>query len=180
MQCFINGAAAPGSAETLSIRCPACKQIGTFQGVGNDLFFPDEKSGQLRVDNRMCPNPSCQAHLFVVFENGTLCVSFPSERIGFDSTDIPRPIIESFEEAITCHANQCFVAADIIARKTLELLCSSQSATGGNLKERIKALGSKVVLPTDLLGGLDELRLLGNHAGPHRIPDVCTSKPKRT
>jgi hypothetical protein len=34
----------------------------------------------------------------------------------------------------------------------------------GNLKERIKALGTKVVLPTELLDGLDDLRLLGNDA----------------
>jgi hypothetical protein len=31
-------------------------------------------------------------------------------------------IIESLEEAITCHASQCFVAAAIMVIKTLELL----------------------------------------------------------
>ena len=51
-----------------------------------------------------------------------------------------------------------------MVRKTLELLCSAQGATGGNLKDRLKALGSKVVLPPDLLTGLDDLRLLGNDA----------------
>jgi hypothetical protein len=51
-----------------------------------------------------------------------------------------------------------------MVRKTLEELCADRGATGDNLKARIKALGTKVVLPQDLLEGLDELRLLGNDA----------------
>jgi hypothetical protein len=35
---------------------------------------------------------------------------------------------------------------------------------GNNLKERIRALSSIVVLPKELLDGLDDLRLLGNDA----------------
>jgi hypothetical protein len=53
------------------------------------------------------------------------------------------------------------VASAIMVRKTLEELCKERNATGPNLKERIKALGTKVVLPEDLLVGLDDLRLLG-------------------
>jgi hypothetical protein len=147
----------------LSLRCPACKQNGTFQPVGTDIQFSD-KSGTVEVGGRMCPNPLCQAHLFVVLQGRKLRVSYPPERIDFDSTNVPGPIIASLEEAITCHANQCFIAAAIMVRKTLELLCAAQNASGANLKERIKALGSQVVLPPDLLGGLDDLRLLGNDA----------------
>jgi hypothetical protein len=77
---------------------------------------------------------------------------------------VPQSITSSLEEAITCQANQCFIATAIMIRKTLENLCSEQKATGSNLKERIKSLGSKVVLPPDLLNGLDDLRLLGNDA----------------
>jgi len=51
-----------------------------------------------------------------------------------------------------------------MVRKTLELLCDAQGADTGNLKNRISALGAKVVLPADLLGGMDDLRLLGNDA----------------
>ncbi len=72
--------------------------------------------------------------------------------------------MDSLEEAITCHASQCFTAAAMLVRKTLELLCSAQNASGANLKDRIKDLGSKVVLPPDLFSGLDDLRLLGNDA----------------
>ncbi len=51
-----------------------------------------------------------------------------------------------------------------MVRKTLEELCLDRKATGNNLKERIGALGTKVVLPKELLDGLDDLRLLGNDA----------------
>jgi len=51
-----------------------------------------------------------------------------------------------------------------MVRKTLEELCRDKGAKGPNLKERIKALGSNIVLPQDLLTGADNLRLLGNDA----------------
>jgi hypothetical protein len=93
-----------------------------------------------------------------------LLVSYPAERIDFDTTNIPAAVVKALEEAITCHANQCFVAAAIMVRKTLEELCREREARGSNLKERIRQLGSKVVLPKELLDGLDDLRLLGNDA----------------
>jgi hypothetical protein len=99
-----------------------------------------------------------------VFRAGKLAISYPPERIDFDSTSIPPQITDSLIEAITCHASQCFIAAAIMIRKTQETLCEAQQATGSNLKDRIKSLSSKVVLPPDLLRGLDDLRLLGNHA----------------
>ena len=72
--------------------------------------------------------------------------------------------MKSLEEAITCHANQCYTAAAIMVRKTLEELCTVQNSSGGNLKQRITALGANVILPPELLEGLDDLRLLGNDA----------------
>jgi hypothetical protein len=49
-------------------------------------------------------------------------------------------------------------------RRTLEELCRDRNAKGANLKDRIKALETTVVLPKELFEGLDELRLLGNEA----------------
>ena len=162
MQLHVRGGIANAGGGPVSVRCPSCKQNGTFELVGQDLGLRDD-SGSVQVGHRICPNRECRAHLFVVLRANTLTISYP-ERIDFDSKNVPGSIIESLEEAITCHANQCFTAAAIMVRKTLDLLCSALNATGGNLKERIKSLGSKVVLPPDLLGGLDDLRLLGNDA----------------
>lgn len=93
-----------------------------------------------------------------------LQASYPPERLDFDATNIPASITKALEEAITCHANECFIASAIMVRKTLEELCHERGATGANLKERLRNLGSKVILPQELLDGLDDLRLLGNDA----------------
>jgi hypothetical protein len=121
-----------------------------------------EKSGGISE----VPRSSMLALIFFVadLQSGQLTASYPAERIDFDAVNIPIPVLSALEEAITCHANGCFVAAAIMVRKALEELCRDRGATGNNLKERIKALGTKVVLPTELLDGLDDLRLLGNDA----------------
>ena len=139
-------------AGTVRLRCPVCRQRGAFETVGQDLLVLPET---VVVGQRRCPDPNCYTHVFFVMKNGSVTVSYPAERIDFDATDIPAGILKTFEEAITCHANQCFVAAAIMVRKTLEELCRERGATGKNLKERITALGTKVVLPAELLQGLE-------------------------
>ncbi|MGH3022316.1 MAG: DUF4145 domain-containing protein [Gaiellaceae bacterium] len=103
--------------------------------------------------------------MFIVYDTARKIVaSYPPELIDFDATNVPAKVVEAMEEAIKCHANECFMASAVMVRKTLEELCADRGATGNNLKERITALGSRVVLPKELLEGLDDLRLLGNDA----------------
>ena len=146
-----------------SLRCPNCRQQGTFEVISN---IHDLQSGSVPtiLGQRRCPNDQCRAHVFVILENGKIIASYPPERLDFDASSIPKPVATALEEAITCNAMECFTAAAIMVRKTLEELCHERGATGANLKERIKALGSRVVLPSDLIDGMDHLRLLGNDA----------------
>jgi len=90
--------------------------------------------------------------------------TYPAVRIDFDQTNVPPPVVTAFQESITCHASECFIAAAIMVRKTLEELCRERGAQGKDLKERIRDLGTKIVIPKELLDGLDDLRLLGNDA----------------
>src|SRR5207249_2188342 len=90
--------------------------------------------------------------------------TFPYLRIDFDKTNIPPKVLSALEEGIACHANQCYVASAIMIRKALDLLCTDRGAIGANLKERIGSLKSKILVPADLLDGMDDLRLLGNDA----------------
>lgn len=145
----------------LSLRCPNCHNRGTFDKVlEHDARFSDGSF----VGIRRCPGPECNAHIyFYRLYDGTL-ITFPPERIDFDPTNIPAPVLKAIEEAITCYASQCYIAAAIMVRKTLEELCHELGATGANLKERLKGLSARVILPPELLGGLDDLRLLGNDA----------------
>lgn len=146
----------------VNARCPACRQLGTFQPLGalKDVDVGDN----VRLGQRRCPNPECHAHLFFVWRDNRLAASYPALRIDFDATNIPPPVVTSLEEAITCQANGCHIAAAIMVRKTLEELCRERGAQGKDLKDRIREMGSKVVLPKELLDGLDDLRLLGNDA----------------
>jgi hypothetical protein len=102
--------------------------------------------------------------VYHIREGKTIRQTFPFQRIDFDSTNIPQKVLATLEEALTCHANQCFVASAIMIRKALDLLCQDRGATGSNLKERISSLGAKILIPKELLEGMDDLRLLGNDA----------------
>jgi hypothetical protein len=144
-------------------RCPVCHQDGDFESISSsDLIITSPDA--VRIRQRRCPNPTCKAHVIFIFQKDEIIQTYPAERIDFDTTNIPSPIIQALEEAITCHVNQCFIAAAIMVRKTLEELCHERGATGGNLKERIKKLGTVITLPNELIMGMDELRLLGNDA----------------
>jgi len=130
-----------------------------------DVRLKIDASHEYSVGSRLCSNPDCRAHLFVVTTlDGHLMTSYPPETIDFDAIGLPNDVVEAFEESVRCHAQQCYVAAAMMVRKTLEAVCADRGAGGANLKARIAALGGKVVLPQALLDGLDDLRLLGNDA----------------
>jgi len=153
----------------VNLRCPACHKQGTFYPIENfqDIQILNLQGNKfLTFGQRRCPDIGCGAHLFFVFDlaSKNILASYPPERLDFDATNIPATVSHALEEAITCHANESYIAAAIMVRKTLEELCADRNATGKNLKERIKTLGTKIVLPQELLDGLDDLRLLGNDA----------------
>jgi hypothetical protein len=153
---------AQGPGMPVSLCCPNCRRQGVFEGISaTDLW---EANSRTMFGQRRCPNPECRTHIFFVLQNGKIVASYPAEKIDFDTVNLPASVVAAFEEAITCHANQCYIAGAIMVRKTLEELCRDRNAKGANLKERIRALGSKVVLPQELLDGLDDLRLFGNDA----------------
>jgi hypothetical protein len=118
----------------------------------------------LAVSVHRCPDPECQQLVVLVARGDNILYSFPTSRINFDSTAIPPKVISSFEEALTCRAHNCYTAAAIMLRKTLEVLCDDLKIKGGNLKDRVKLLSGRAVLPPKLLEGLDDIRLLGNDA----------------
>lgn len=149
--------------QQVGIRCPGCGQLGTFELlVGNSHDFIFENN--VRVGERRCPNLNCRTVVFIVWQNNQLVRTYPAVRIDFDQTNVPPPVVTAFQESITCHASECFIAAAIMVRKTLEELCRERGAQGKDLKERIRDLGTKIVIPKELLDGLDDLRLLGNDA----------------
>ncbi len=152
-----------------TMHCPHCGKNSTFDlcHYGNDVSCSSSNSSPKHaVGIRRCPNLNCRALVFVVFNMKTRKViqAYPPERLDFDSSNIPPDIVENVEQAITCHANECYIAAAIMIRRSVEFLCDDQGATGKVLKQRLEALGKKIVIPPDLMDNLDVLRLFGNDA----------------
>jgi hypothetical protein len=141
--------------------CPYCGHKGTFEAISRDRFIQNKYiCGQ-----RLCPDQDCQGHLFVVLDRSrNLLFHYPFRSISLNKENIPASIIKTFDEAVTCHAQNCFVASAIMIRRTLEEICEERGAVGKDLKTRIHDLKTKILLPQELFDAMDELRLLGNDA----------------
>jgi hypothetical protein len=147
----------------VAIRCPHCGHNGVFLSLaGSDILL----NNGFVVGQRKCPNDNCRGHIFFIktHNNGPIMAIYPSQTIPFDKANIPENILKAFEEAVICHSNQCFIASAIMVRKTLEEICDHEGAKGPNLYTRLKDLGSKIMIPKELIEAMDELRLLGNDA----------------
>jgi len=154
------------SGDIITLKCPTCGNGGTFHQLGDQgLVLKAGGQHEYYVYHRRCPNPHCLAYLFTLTESdGHILATFPAVRIDFNTEKIPPRIRDCLEQAITCHAQGCYIASAIMVRRTLEELCEEKGCKGDNLKKRIEGLRSAIVLPEELFGALDELRLLGNDA----------------
>lgn len=166
-----------GNPKIAAIRCPACSRNGAFPGLPNvqDVVWKKvekESDGTDRVVQyeagvRVCPNPACQAIVFVrkrSTSTGQTSSVFPAELREFDPTDLPDIVRACMEESIKCHAQECYRAAAIMVRRTLEAMCEERGAKGPSLEKRIEALKGQMVISEDLIQGAHELRFLGNDA----------------
>lgn len=169
---FENTRQNPGGIEPVRIkmRCPVCLREGTLDQRGADLQLAQRSMAWSLNDpatgERICPNPDCAALIYLVYipSRAEVIASYPPERIDFDASALPPVVQEPLEEAINCHANECFPAAAVMVRRTLEAVCEDQGATGDDLYKRIERLGKEIVLPKGMIKALHNLRLLGNDA----------------
>lgn len=151
--------------HTLSIRCPHCGQNGTFESIHsvNDIFIPNNNG--TFFGQRRCPNSTCYGHVFFIYERASSTTySYPPESIELNKNNIPDRVLYTIEEAATCYVHGCYVAAAIMIRKTLEEIALDKGAEGKNLFSKLKDLGTKILVPKELLEAMTELRLLGNDA----------------
>jgi Domain of unknown function (DUF4145) len=158
------------AAKRIKMRCPICLKEGTLDQRGADLQVTIRNqswSGSQPVTGeRICPNPDCAALIYLIYtyNSAELLSSYPAERIDFDASLLPELVQEPLEEAIECHAQECYPASAVMVRRTLEMVCEDQGATGDNLYKRIESLGKTIVMPKGMVDALHNLRLLGNDA----------------
>ena len=145
----------------LTLKCPHCGNVGTFEAINDDIYCKNDKGKPIIIGIKKCPNPNCGGHAFIMYDNGSRSIldSYPITRLDFNKDNIPTHIADTFEEAIICHANKCYIASAIMVRKTLEQLCKDKGAKGCNLKERTQALVETITMPNELKEGMDVLRI---------------------
>ncbi|MNE46713.1 hypothetical protein D3C80_1410670 [compost metagenome] len=149
----------------VGMTCSGCGHRGVFHGKAEVKDLTWQEGGALwSAGSRRCPNPECRSLAFVVIRGDVLIERYPSESLDFDSTNLPPRILETLEEAISCHSAQAYKAAALMVRRALEELCADRGAVGRDLKARLSNLGDSIVFPKELLDAADELRLLGNDA----------------
>lgn len=144
----------------VATRCPHCGSNAVLSQIGQDLSVAKD----IICGQRKCPDPECRGHLFVVVSGRRLVKAYPPIRTDFNPQDIPVGVRDTFDEALDCHAAGCLVATAIMLRRTLEEICNERGTQGNSLRDRLKDLASRIVLPKELIDAMDELRLLGNDA----------------
>ncbi|MEM7659058.1 MAG: DUF4145 domain-containing protein [Bacteroidota bacterium] len=150
--------------EHTRLNCPHCGADAIFSSFHSISI--EAEGSRFNLNHSVCPNYDCKGYVFIItdFDDHELVDSFPRTKIDFDPEDIPEEIIACLEEAIECEANQCYVAAAIMVRKALELLCDHVQAEGKSLFHRLEKLQERIILPLALKKSLHNLRLLGNDA----------------
>jgi len=163
-------------APIMALTCPHCGRQSNLEPVGilKDIVTINTVDGKpvaCYLGIRRCPNKECHGQLYFQHKGNEAFETFPSVRIDFDASDVPAPIVECFEEAVSCESIQCYTASAVMVRKTLEMICEDRNATGGTLVERLKNLQSQLVLPPALFKAMDNLRILGNDAAHVKLKD---------
>jgi Domain of unknown function (DUF4145) len=154
-----------------TVRCPHCRQLGSFSSWRAIGFNKSGRFGANRVTQiytahiRICPNMVCQGIVFTIeSSDGKIAEIEPPQLLDFNPDGLPENCLRTLKEAIACHAGGAYRAAAMMVRRLLEEICDANSAKGNNLHERLNSLKSIIVLPTDMFDAMFALKALGNDA----------------
>jgi hypothetical protein len=167
-----NGNFVDASKLAVTIRCPHCRQLGSFNSLRAIGFNKSGRVGPNRVTQiyaatiRLCPNMACQGLVFTIESSfdGKIVEIEPSQLLDFNPDGLPNCCLRTLKEAAACHAAGAYRAAAMMVRRLLEEICDANSAKGKNLHERLNSLKSIIVLPADLFDAMFALKALGNDA----------------
>ena len=144
--------------------CPGCGKYVTFatlSGGATDFYGATECCGV-----RRCPDRDCGQVVFIEYDHKgqKLTEMWPRPTAVLPSLSVPPSVGAALKESITCANEKCFMAAAVMVRRTLEMICEDKNIAGDNLVQRIEGLKANAILPPALIAGMHSLRLLGNDA----------------
>jgi hypothetical protein len=171
--CADGGLSQETTRQPVSIRCPHCRQLGTFDLVGKSRAF--KKNGKIvpmqvtaavtyYAGVRICPNVQCMGLVFVVESNTEVLEVVPPQLLDINPDGLPLRLQQTLKEAVACHGAGAYRAAAMMVRRLLEEICDENSVLGANLHQRLTALRSAIVVPEPLFDAMNELKALGNDA----------------
>ncbi len=154
--------------------CPHCSAVTSFDSwpkyndiVVSHIFKSNngsEETSSARIGLRHCPNAKCLGIVIYSHSDAEGTKIFPSHTIYIDEAGLPSKIFSCLKEAVLCHDAGAYRASSLLVRRSLEEFCDLKGAVGRTLHDRIKDIGTKSVLPSDLIQAAQELRILGNDA----------------
>jgi hypothetical protein len=158
--------------NAVSVRCPHCRELGSFNVVRakaivfrkKGMIGPNPAELNCHAAIRICPNTACKGLIFVIEANEKIVEIEPPQLLDFNLENLPPAIQATLKEAIACHGAGAYRAAAMMVRRLLEEICELNGATGPNLHQRLGALKNAIVLPQPLFDAMNELKALGNDA----------------
>jgi Domain of unknown function (DUF4145) len=140
--------------------CPYCGHSGTLAPLSEDTVIDHNTF----VSVRQCLNEGCHGIVFYYRARDGSVRTLPYREIGYGKADPRNGVRNALEEATICHAQGCYAAAAVMVRRALAELCEGVGIVDGELLDRLDSLGKLLSVPPALLGGLRDLRMLGNAA----------------
>ncbi|MFE5687101.1 DUF4145 domain-containing protein [Streptomyces sp. NPDC056512] len=157
------------SADVMLIAdCPVCRKKVLAAVHGEVVEPPDDDIGR---------EDPCRVILVACTTCRTAMVLCSDYVHGLDEWDSPEnvwpngaPVVDApfrvqraFQEAYRCfHQANAYSATATMARRTLELICKDQGATGGTLAKKIEWLEQNNKIEGRLLDWANALRFVGN------------------
>lgn len=178
-------------SERRAVQCPKCEKAVMAKIIGEEtqsIEPPDYIIKRTFVVCDVCSQP------MLLRENGELLpdiegdwdeyweepiLLYPSREKNFGSA-VPRNVRNTYAEALTCLSAGAYTAATIMARRTLEIVCSElgEDDRRTNLYTKIKNLSRSRKFSGRVSQWADGLRKVGNFAA--HDPDQTFTKSQAT
>ncbi len=156
--------------------CIFCRKSAVLEpipGMTDKCFSSSKDLGGRSIFGYICFRrcPSCTGLQVAICKGSTPEAAkveevWPNLKTEVDRNTTPMNIAKALDEAIKANGQAMYHSAALNIRRAIEMICDDVGAQGSRLVDRIRDLRAKVILPEDLIAGLDVLRIFGNE-GAH-------------